>query len=217
MTTPDIEAIEKRWTDSDPYSLQLMPTRARLEDVDDLITEVRALRAALTAETARADGLAHEKPQWIAHLADAQDRVDALQSQLTVANEKLASAREAIGNLRDALRGFARIEVPADAPNSQWVAKTLHCNDQVTAGQVLRARTVLLETTLSEAATSPTTPASQEGQRAPDGWKIYRTDLGICIQHSDGSAAGILNDEDSARFTVLRRFLEAFNAKESQS
>lgn len=51
----DLEAIEKRWTDSDPYSLQLMPTRARLEDVDDLITEVRALRAALTKEKARAD------------------------------------------------------------------------------------------------------------------------------------------------------------------
>jgi hypothetical protein len=44
---------------------------------------------------------------------------------------------------RDALLPFAKIELPPQGTPGTWVARTLHCNDQVTAAQVIAAREVL--------------------------------------------------------------------------
>jgi hypothetical protein len=60
-------------------------------------------------------------------------------------NELLA-LRARVAKLEAALTPFAEIETPHDAPAGTWVAKTLYCNNQITAFQVCAARAALKDT-----------------------------------------------------------------------
>ena len=217
MPTINTAEIEARWNDDDPYTMQLMPAKARLEDIDDIL-------AALKAETARTDRYAERleithvfevgdsgefvrveipREDWDKQIdgiecreqtIKEQDREnEELQSQLTVVNEKLAAyakaendeisrlkdeygeldalmndykqwyedandriaelngtvrrqehlltaANEKLAAAREALRPFAKIFVPIAARDGDWVARTIYCNDQITAIQVQRAK-----------------------------------------------------------------------------
>jgi hypothetical protein len=48
-----------------------------------------------------------------------------------------------VAELEAALQRFAKIEIPPEADDGTWVAKTIYCNDQVTAHQVRQARKAL--------------------------------------------------------------------------
>lgn len=52
-------------------------------------------------------------------------------------------AHREVERLREALKIFAKIEVPENATPGTWVARTLFCNDQVTAHSVWKARAAL--------------------------------------------------------------------------
>lgn len=49
----------------------------------------------------------------------------------------------AIAALIEAAESFAKIEVPAIARDTTWVAQTIFCNDQITAFQVLKLRNAI--------------------------------------------------------------------------
>ncbi len=55
----------------------------------------------------------------------------------------IAALTEERDGLKEALKPFAKIEVPRSAEPGTWVARTLHCNDQVTAHSVWKAREAL--------------------------------------------------------------------------
>ena len=48
--------------------------------------------------------------------------------------------KEAMAAIIAAAESFAKIEVPAVAKDSTWVAQTIFCNGQITASQVLKLR-----------------------------------------------------------------------------
>lgn len=80
----------------------------------------------------------------------------------------------------------------------------LRCAQVAAEGKIHPADHVTIEQSLKDAITALSRP------RLPEGWEIVLSDIGIGIQHTDGGAAGIVNDEDGVRLTVLRRFLSAF-------
>lgn len=69
--------------------------------------------------------------------------LEAARARITELEALVADAREENERLKAALRPFAKIEVPRTAEAGTWVARTLHCNDQVTAHSVWNAREAL--------------------------------------------------------------------------
>lgn len=73
----------------------------------------------------------------------AEKTLAAIQEDGTEEHNAAVKLRQEVAELRLALAPFAKIEVPHDADGGTWVAKTLYCNDQVTAASVRRAQAVL--------------------------------------------------------------------------
>ena len=51
--------------------------------------------------------------------------------------------KDTITAIIEAAESFTKIEVPAVAKPSTWVAQTIFCNDQITAAQVLKLRAAI--------------------------------------------------------------------------
>lgn len=73
----------------------------------------------------------------------ARNTAPAIALALIEKHKALEEAEARIAALEAALRPFAKIEVPRSADAGTWVARTLHCNDQVTAHSVWTAREAL--------------------------------------------------------------------------
>lgn len=58
----------------------------------------------------------------------------------TLSSEERGAVLTVLKVAEKALHGFAKIEMPVGSPPGAWVAKTIHCNDMVTAVQVVRAQ-----------------------------------------------------------------------------
>lgn len=78
-----------------------------------------------------------------AFIALARNTAPAIALALIEKHRALEEAEARITALEAALRPFAKIEVPRSADAGTWVARTLHCNDQVTAHSVWTAREAL--------------------------------------------------------------------------
>lgn len=63
-------------------------------------------------------------------------------SARAIARAAITAYLDAVG-VEKALRPFAKIEMPYGADDGTWVARTLHCNDQVTAHSVRQAQAAL--------------------------------------------------------------------------
>jgi len=78
-----------------------------------------------------------------AFIALSRNDAPAIALALIEKHRALEEAEARIAALEAALRPFAKIEVPRSADAGTWVARTLHCNDQVTAHSVWTAREAL--------------------------------------------------------------------------
>lgn len=77
------------------------------------------------------------------YVAGLEATLAAIEEDGTEEHNAAVELRHEVAALRLALEPFAKIEVPPDAGDGTWVAKTVYCNDQVTASSVRRARDAL--------------------------------------------------------------------------
>ena len=104
-----------------------------LDDYADENKELKAEIAALrteVAEQARLLGMSGSREADLSRLVEASAR-------------QVRSLLTRVAKLEEALRPFAKIEVPDGVSAGTWVAKTVYCNTQVTAHSVRAARALL--------------------------------------------------------------------------
>lgn len=81
-----------------------------------------------------------------AQIAAAQALINSTAADLAEAERQYRALQARIRVLEGALEPFAKIELgPLPHDDGRWVAKTIYCNDQVTAASVKRARAALIK------------------------------------------------------------------------
>lgn len=102
--------------------------KRQCSDITQLARDNMSLREQSSRDAAHIERLSAERDYWEKHY-----------------NRLASDTRDVvrIERLEAALEPFAKIELPPHPEPGDWVARTLHCNNQVTAYSVLQARAAL--------------------------------------------------------------------------
>lgn len=212
MTDTTKEAVELLAHDMESRGVAYRSDHTVAATLRQLITE-------RDAEKARADGLQAEaeereclQAEQDKFAAAANEQIADLQSQLTAANEKLASARDALGEIaKQKLYSECDFDV---CDNYDWIGGYDAC----------------VETARAALATHPTTPASLCEDCPPVGYPTEKTRCDPCPRRTPANHEGQCDHswhlyqpngfsavkERCGKCWEIRSIAEAFTAKESQ-